>query len=59
DEALARVVLCGGERPQLWFNYATEQNLRWAEETLQKQYRFDTHFPEDPATGVTLSCSPV
>jgi beta-lactamase superfamily II metal-dependent hydrolase len=58
DEALARVVRFGGDTPMLWFNYVTEQNLRWADKALQQKYRFGTRFPENEARGITLICYP-
>ena len=58
DEALARVVLYGGEEPTLWFNHITKRNQRWADPVLQTKYKFHTHFPKDPADGVTLLCRP-
>jgi hypothetical protein len=54
DEALARTVLYGGEHPTLWFNYATTQNRRWADEQLQSCYGFATRFPGDSERGVSL-----
>ena len=59
DEALARVVLYGGDVPALWFNYATERNLRWGDEALQtKSHKFETHFPNKLDQGVMVVCRP-
>ena len=57
DEALARIVMYGGDQPTLCFNYATERNLRWADEQLQLTYRFRTEFPQRANGGVTV-CLP-
>jgi hypothetical protein len=54
DEALARIVLHGGERPTLWFNYATERNRRWASSAVRRKYGFDAILPHDGQTGITL-----
>lgn len=56
DEALARVVLYGGERPLIAFNYATEYNRRWADPDLQQTYGFTTRFPEN-GEGITIEIS--
>lgn len=45
DETLARVVLRGGASPSLCFNYATDRNLRWRDEKLQRKYAYTTRFP--------------
>jgi beta-lactamase superfamily II metal-dependent hydrolase len=54
DEAVARVLLDGGERKTLWFNHATLRNRRWAAAALRKKYGFDAVFPEGPDMGVRL-----
>jgi beta-lactamase superfamily II metal-dependent hydrolase len=54
DEALAKVVRYGGVSPTLWFNYTTDQNLRWAATSLNRKYQFATRFPEGDAPGITL-----
>lgn len=56
DEALARAVRYGGDVPALWFNYATERNVRWADRGLQTKHTFESHFPEEPGQGVTVVC---
>jgi beta-lactamase superfamily II metal-dependent hydrolase len=58
DEALARVILYGGDAPTLWFNHTTELNLRWADKALQEKYRLGTRFPVNEARGVTLISYP-
>jgi hypothetical protein len=54
DEALARVLVHGGEQPTLWFNYGTPRNRRWADADLQCMYRFSTEYPETDVGGVTM-----
>lgn len=58
DEALARVVLYGGDTSTLWFNYKTQQNLRWSNPAPQQEYKFATSFPNKLASGITLVCRP-
>lgn len=53
DETLARIILYGGHTPSLWFNYATDQNLRWTNTDLQSKYSFTTHFPSG-SSGLIL-----
>ncbi len=36
------------------FNHATERNLRWGDPQLQRNYRFTTLYPADPAAGAVL-----
>lgn len=54
DEALARVVLGGGSQPTLWFNYATERNLRWNDEAVQERYQFRARYPPPGGNGVRI-----
>jgi len=53
DETLARVILLGGEAPNLCFNFATAQNLRWADGALQEKYGFTTRYA-DPGQPLIL-----
>lgn len=55
DEALARLVLTGGPKPTLWFNYATERNRRWAEPSLASRYGFEARLSEGSSGGVLLA----
>lgn len=55
DEALARIVLHGGRRPTLWFNYATPRNRRWAEAAVRRKYGFETVLATEDESGVTLT----
>jgi hypothetical protein len=54
DEAVARVILHGGPRPTLWFNYDTERNRKWAQESLRAKYGHNVRLPEAPLAGVKL-----
>jgi hypothetical protein len=46
DETLARVVLYGGRKPNLGFNFPTTRNLRWSDGALQRKYNFTTSYPQ-------------
>lgn len=55
DEAIARVLVHGGRRPTLWFNYATARNRRWAEPNLQARYGHQARYPADGEAGVAIT----
>lgn len=55
DEAVARVLVHGGRRPMLWFNYATERNLRWGSPDLQAKYGYQVRYPATEQSGVSLT----
>jgi hypothetical protein len=54
DEAIARVVLNGGRRHSLWFNYRNERSLRWADEARLAQHGCRVVLPEVGHEGFTL-----
>ena len=55
DEAVARVLVNGGARPTLWFNYGTERNRRWADEALQAEHGYQVRYPETERAGVIIA----
>jgi hypothetical protein len=55
DEALARIVLAGGVKPTLWFNYATPHNQRWADADLKRRHGFEVVLPSESEPGVVLT----
>jgi hypothetical protein len=56
DEALARVVLYSDDMPTLWFNHATERNLRWLNPAIQQKYGLQ---PVSPSQPVALRHYPI
>ena len=53
-EAIARVVMHGGDSPALYFNYGGKDNKYsqvWADEKLQEKYGFYAFFPEPGEPG--------
>ena len=48
-EAIARVIVHGGDDPALHFNHRTDLNGFWSDAALQRQYHYSTAFPEDEA----------
>jgi beta-lactamase superfamily II metal-dependent hydrolase len=55
DEAMARVITHGGEGHSLWFNYATDRTLPWADDALRERWAYRARYPEQEAGGITLS----
>lgn len=55
DEAVAQVLVHGGDQLTLWFNYRTQRNRRWDDADLQKRFRFSAIYPVVDAAGVTLT----
>jgi glyoxylase-like metal-dependent hydrolase (beta-lactamase superfamily II) len=51
-EAVARVIRHGGSRPELWFNYRSDQTRIWDDEILRNAYGYETHYPEDEKAGL-------
>lgn len=59
DEAVSRVVVHGGDKPTLWFNFDNERNRRWAEPALRAEYGHRVEFPGKPGAGVTVALDSV
>lgn len=55
DEAVARVLVHGGRRPSVWFNYATARNQRWAEPACRTKYGYNARYPASGQSGVVIS----
>jgi beta-lactamase superfamily II metal-dependent hydrolase len=53
-EAIARVIVNGGERPTLCFNYRSALNALWEERTLRDRYRYDTVYPGEGQAGIRV-----
>ena len=58
DEAIARVILGGGDKPVLWFNYSTARTDKWAASDIQKRFKFEAHVPNDDSRGARLEIEP-
>jgi beta-lactamase superfamily II metal-dependent hydrolase len=54
DEAIARVILHGGPKPTLWFNYGNDRNRRWDDEDLRRQHDYVVVLPGSGSSGVSL-----
>lgn len=54
DEAISRVVVHGGDKPTLWFNFDNERNRRWSSTALEQEYGYRVEFPAKERSGVQL-----
>ena len=59
DEAVSRVVVHGGDKPTLWFNFDNERNRRWAEPALQDEFGYHVELPAMQDAGVTVALGTV
>ena len=53
-EAIARVIEHGGEQPQIFFNYKTEENAPWGDSALMKRHKYSAVYPKAGQAGVTV-----
>lgn len=54
DEAIARVILHGGQEPRLWFNYRTAKTSKWSTPELQQASAYETTLPQPGSTGIRI-----
>jgi beta-lactamase superfamily II metal-dependent hydrolase len=55
-EAIARIILHGGDRPTLCFNYRTPVNALWDEQILRARYRYNAEYPRNDGVGLRVEC---
>ncbi len=53
-EAIARVILGGGDVPTLYFNYRSELNQLWDNGTLKQKYKYRAVFPNEGDEGLLV-----
>lgn len=53
-EAIARVITDGGDQPEIFFNYKTEQNCCWGETSLMRRYKYRAIYPKAGQSSVAL-----
>jgi len=58
EEAIARVVVSGGEQRRIWFNYRTEHTAKWGAPDLQERYGYAATLPPDGPGMVTIALDP-
>lgn len=54
DEAISRVIVHGGHRPRLWFNFDNVRSRRWTDPDLQRRFGHEVILPGEGEAGVTL-----
>jgi beta-lactamase superfamily II metal-dependent hydrolase len=53
-EAVGRVITLGGPSPELFFNYRSDTTKVWDNDALRSKHGYRTHYPADPAAGITI-----
>src|SRR5262249_6486355 len=53
-EAVARVIVHGERGSTLYFNYRTEQTLRWQDDGLMKEWGYAARFPGASGGGIAI-----
>ncbi len=54
QEAVARVIEYGGDSPQLFFNYLSDETRVWDDDLLREAYGYRTVYPEQDTDGIVL-----
>ena len=54
DEAIARVIVCGGLSREVWFNYRTTKTEKWRADAMQQAYCYVARLPNDSGAGNVL-----
>jgi len=53
-EAIARIILHGGSKPILYFNYRSEENALWDDAVLKDDYGYQTIYPHEEHQGLII-----
>jgi len=53
-EAIARVILHGGKKPTLCFNYRSSLNELWDESVLKERYHYEAEYPSKESKGLRV-----
>jgi hypothetical protein len=53
-ESIARVIVYGGAKPSLYFNYRTEENAVWDDARLLRQYEYSVTYPKEDSQGLLI-----
>jgi CHAT domain len=53
-EAIARVILHGGNQPALYFNYRSPLNALWDEPILRQRYKYNAEYPKEGEVGLRV-----
>lgn len=54
EETIAWVIKRGGDRPELIFNYTSDDNSVWADTGLQQQHHYSTIYPDSEGIVVDI-----
>ncbi len=54
DEAIARVVVSGGKKAKIWFNYRNDDTAKWDAPELRERYSYSVGLPKDGQSGTTI-----
>jgi beta-lactamase superfamily II metal-dependent hydrolase len=54
QEAIARIIVHGGDQPALYFNYRCEENAVWDGAILKGDYGYQTVYPQEKQQGLTI-----
>jgi beta-lactamase superfamily II metal-dependent hydrolase len=55
QETVSRVIVAGGEHPELVFNYRNDRNDIWDLESLKSEHGYTTRYPTEPGQGIEIS----
>ena len=50
-EAIARILVAGGDEPELLFNYYEDEQSRWDDDDLRDEHGYRTQYPSSDAPG--------
>lgn len=53
-EAIARILAYGGDAPQLFFNYANDEQSRWDDDDLRDEHGYATTYPDETPGFIKL-----
>ena len=54
-EAIARIITENGPNVELFFNYISDENIIWQNDSLRSHYRYEACYPETGKEGLTVS----
>jgi len=54
QEAIARIIVHGGDQPVLYFNYRSDENVTWDDAALKDDYGYQTVYPREKHQGLTI-----
>lgn len=54
EEAIARIIVHGGDSPVICFNYHSRENAVWDDDILKADYGYKTIYPEEEHLGLII-----